>query len=146
MFKKEAEEYANKYVTEGVDELKIKVIKGHWQDGAEFGYNKANEKIKLIKATYRQSLDFLTNQIEELHKANEWHYPSKGEYPKDGKKVLCILGDFENDNLEVGHYSQVEEDSKRWRFEDYDLPDDSENGWGVYAWKEIVPPKEEEND
>ena len=50
MFEKEAEEYANKYVTEGVDELKIKVIKGHWQDGAEFGYNKGkNEAIKHLK-------------------------------------------------------------------------------------------------
>lgn len=90
-----------------------------FKDGAEFGYNKAKE----------------------------WHYPSKGEYPKDEKKVLCILGDFENDNLEVGYYSQVEGDSKRWRFEHYDLPDDSENGWGVSAWKEIVLPKEiKEND
>lgn len=46
MFEKESEEYANKYVTEGVDELKIKVIKGHWQDGAEFGYNKAKEEMQ----------------------------------------------------------------------------------------------------
>ena len=79
-------------------------------------------------------------------KANEWHYPSKGEYPKDEKRVLCILGDFENDNIEVGYYSQVEGDSKRWRFEDYDLPDDSENGWGVSAWKEIVLPELKENE
>ena len=74
-------------------------------------------------------------------KANEWHYPSKGEYPKDEKKVLCILGDFENINLEIGYYSQAESDSNRWRFENYDLPDDSEDGWGVSAWKEIVLPE-----
>ena len=87
-----------------------------FKDGAEFGYNKANE----------------------------WHYVKDGKYPTDDKKVLCILGDFENDNLEVGYYSQVEGDSKRWRFEDYDLPDDSEESWGVSAWKEIVLPKESE--
>ena len=72
---------------------------------------------------------------------DEWHYVKNGVYPTDDKKVLCILGDFENDNLEVGYYSQVEGDSKRWRFENYDLPDDSEECWGVSAWKEIVLPE-----
>ena len=113
MFEKEAEEYASKG---GLPREKhffgVKAIS--FKDGAEFGYNKANE----------------------------WHYVKDGKYPTDDKKVLCILGDFENDSLEVGYYSQVESDSKRWRFEDYDLPDDSEEGWGVSAWKEIVLPKE----
>lgn len=77
----------------------------------------------------------------ECQKEHEWHYVKDGVYPTDDKKVLCILGDFENDNLEVGYYSQVEGDSKRWRFEDYDLPDDSEEDWGVSAWKEIVLPE-----
>ena len=106
MFEKEAEEYVDLSGNRNYTERAFK-------DGAEFGYNKANE----------------------------WHYPSKGEYPKDEKKVLCILGDFENNNLEVGYYSQVEGDSERWRFNDYGLPDDSENDWGVSAWKEIVLPK-----
>ena len=44
MFEKEAEEYADRYVTEGVDELKRKVIKGPLQDGAIFGYNKGKEE------------------------------------------------------------------------------------------------------
>lgn len=117
MFEKEAEEYADK--NSGTRSLPIheayaRGLEEGFQDGAEYGYNKANE----------------------------WHYVKDGVYPTDDKKVLCILGDFENDNLEVGYYSQVEGDSKRWRFEDYDLPDDSENGWGVSAWKEIVLPKE----
>ena len=112
MFEKEAEEYAEK-VYGSSTEIDHYGIADAFKDGAEFGYNKANE----------------------------WYYPSKGEYPKDEKKVLCILGDFENDNLEVGYYSQVEGDSKRWRFEDYDLPDNSEEDWGVSAWKEIVLPE-----
>ena len=50
MFEKEAEDYADKYVTEGVDELRRKVIKGHWQDGATFGYNKGRkEMVNVIK-------------------------------------------------------------------------------------------------
>lgn len=78
----------------------------------------------------------------ECQKEHKWHYVKDGEYPKDESKVFCILGDFENDNCEVGYYSQVEGDSKRWRFEDYDLPDNSEEDWGVSAWKEIALPKE----
>ena len=124
MFEKEAEEYREKekdkgyyWVTQEMEQSELDtIIDESFKDGAEFGYNKANE----------------------------WHYVKDGKYPKDEKRVLCILGDFENDNLEVGYYSQVEGDSERWRFEDYDLPDDSEEGWGVSAWKEIVLPKESE--
>ena len=74
---------------------------------------------------------------------DDWHYVKDGEYPKDESKVLCILGDFENDNCEVGYYFQgKQEDNKRWCFQNYNLPDDSEEDWGVSAWKEIVLPKE----
>lgn len=87
-----------------------------FQDGAEFGYNKANE----------------------------WHYPSKGEYPKDNKPVLCILGDIDSENCEVGYYNDVGS-GEPWHFETYHLPDeDGDNAWGVSAWKEIVLPKENE--
>ena len=113
MFEKEAEEYGDSFEWTNDDRV-IDYSKQGFQKGAEFGYNKANE----------------------------WHYVKDGKYPTDDKKVLCILGAFENDNLEVGYYSQVEGDSKRWRFENYDLPDDSEEDWGVSAWKEIVLPKE----
>ena len=74
---------------------------------------------------------------------DDWHYVKDGKYPKDESKVLCILGDFENDNCEVGYYFQgKQEDNKRWCFQNYNLPDDSEEDWGVSAWKEIVLPKE----
>ena len=121
MFEKEAEEYTNN-VLKGVNcnignprarQINSIDVEEAYQKGAEFGYNKANE----------------------------WHYPSKGEYPKDEKNVLCILGEFENINLEVGYYSQKENERERWRFSEYSTPDDSEDGWGVYAWKEIVLPK-----
>ena len=77
MFEKEAEErlpqaeieYCNSFVTKcEFDELpfeeRVRFISGYlkgFKDGAEFGYNKANE----------------------------WHYPSKGEYPKDMSKEKC---------------------------------------------------------
>ena len=63
MFEKEAEERAKDY-TEN-KERQIAYECG-FLDGAEFGYNKANE----------------------------WHYVKDGDYPKDNKTVLalCIVG------------------------------------------------------
>ena len=118
MFEKEAEEYAeeNKEVDwEGFDKNKEDLEKA-FKDGAEFGYNKANE----------------------------WHYVKDGDYPKDNKPVLCILGDIDSDNCEVGYYNDVGS-GEPWHFETYHLPDDDgDNAWGVSAWKEIVLPKESE--
>ena len=63
MFEKEAEEYRDKekdkgyyWVTQEMEQSELDtIIDESFKDGAEFGYNKANE----------------------------WHYPSKGEYPKE---------------------------------------------------------------
>lgn len=72
MFEKEAKEYADK-VYGNRTEMDYYGIADAFQDGAEFGYNKANE----------------------------WHYPSKGEYPEKGKEILLytktlglIFGEF----------------------------------------------------
>ena len=128
MFEKEAEEYRenkrHKSFREDVGNVQIDYnaylnnLANAFKDGAEFGYNKANE----------------------------WHYPSKGEYPKDENNVLCILCEFENNNLEVGYYSQKEYERERWRFSEYNTPDDSECDWGVSAWKEIVLPELKESE
>ena len=73
MFEKEAEEYLDtesKYLIEDNEGNIINIakkVKQSFKDGAEFGYNKANE----------------------------WHYPAKGEYPEKGKEILLytkILG------------------------------------------------------
>lgn len=98
MFEKETEEY---YETEtpmienitGLD-FQNEITKA-FQKGAEFGYKKANE----------------------------WHYPSKGEYPKDEKKVLVLLKDVEEPILD--YYRQ----DRLWN---YALKDE------VIAWKEII--------
>ena len=117
MFEKEAEEYTVK-VHRYKDNLKEPIqdedVFDAFKDGAEFGYNKANE----------------------------WHYVKDGDYPKDNKPVLCILGDVDVDNCEVGYYNDVG-NGEPWHFETYHLPDDDgDNAWGVIAWKEIVLPKE----
>ena len=121
MFEKEAEKYIKEHTffdeEYGVQSLDV-VSKTIFKDGAEFGYNKANE----------------------------WHYVKDGDYPKDNKPVLCILGDIDSDNCEVGYYNDVGS-GEPWHFETYHLPDDDgDNAWGVIAWKEIVLPKESKQD
>lgn len=89
------------------------VLANTWQKGAEFGYNRANE----------------------------WHYPSKGEYPKEYEDILiCFLTEEGMKDLVRG-----------WR--EYDSENDRHifkylNVLGtqyletVIAWKEIVLPEE----
>ena len=59
MFEKEAEEYANRKCGT-IQDNEWKFCKVDWQQGAEFGYNKANE----------------------------WHYVKDGDLPKEIKKYL----------------------------------------------------------
>lgn len=56
MFEKEAEEYCMHQSL--LEDVRDNICKA-FEDGAEFGYNKANE----------------------------WHYPSKGEYPKENAEL-----------------------------------------------------------
>ncbi len=96
-----------------------------FQNGAEFGYNKANE----------------------------WHYPSKGEFPKCDEETQLIF--YVNCYYEVGDETKIikrtvfgfykksflNDDVKLFvekskGYEDEHLPKD------VIAWKEIVLPKE----
>ena len=115
MFEKEAEEYAieNWEHYEG-GQNDSKALKQAYLAGAEFGYNKANE----------------------------WHYPSKGEYPKEGENVLCYC----KCRTEIKFYSTghtvIGGDNKiRW------WSSDRSEKLKVYAWKDITPLKEvEENE
>lgn len=110
----------------------------------------AEEYRKDLKSKFLLSepqLDFACQGFKDgYNKANEWNYPSKGEYPKDEKNVLCVLGEFENNNLEVGYYRQKEDERERWRFSEYSTTDNSESDWGVSAWKEIVLPELKESE
>ena len=76
------------------------------------------------------------------NKANEWHYPSKGEYPKEGENVLCCCKVVNAKFYSIGH-TVIGGDTKiRWWASN--RPEELE----VYAWREIVFPegvKENEN-
>ncbi len=111
MFEKEAKEYKERNTgtrSLPTHEAYARGLEEGFQDGAEFGYNKANE----------------------------WHYPSKGELPKEDtaeKETLYLLwfGADDSDYLS-GLFSQ----GRFWCFD---------SGWfetnEVIAWKEIVLPE-----
>ena len=108
MFEKEAEEYAIEnweYYEEGKNDSKE--LKQAYLAGAELGYNKANE----------------------------WHYPSKGEYPKEGENVLCYCKcRTEIKFCCVGHTIIGGDNKIRW------WPSDRSEKLNVIAWKDITPP------
>lgn len=118
MFEEEAKKHKEEFITiyisvggglKAADMIGIQKEQSY-QEGAEFGYNKANE----------------------------WHKVSDGVIPKENKMCLLYLGNRFNPItgwIENGI----------WHFED----DRKSSVWQtkVIAWKEIIPPKEiEEND
>ena len=71
------------------------------------------------------------------NKTNEWHYPSKGEYPKECENVLCYCKcRTEIKFCCVGHIVAGGDDKIRW------WSSNRSEELNVYAWKEIVLPKE----
>lgn len=148
MFENEAEEYADEQFGCGDGYYEWTDVKQGFQDGAEFGYNKCKKELNQKGLALQSDMDKTIEQNialkKELENANEWHYVKDEDYPKDNKPVLCILGDIDLDNCEVGYYNDVGS-GEPWHFETYHLPDDDgDNAWGVSAWKEIVLPKESE--
>ena len=113
MFEKEAEEYATRECCTTCNNINhfCKEKCECWtfaKKGVEFGYNKANE----------------------------WHYPSKGEYPKECENVLCYCKVVNVKFYCVGHIVAGGDNKIRWR------SNDRSEKLNVYAWKEIVIPEE----
>ena len=82
-------------------------------------------------------LDIHELLYEVRERINFWHYPSKGELPKEGDKYLVVL--FKDD--EEPHIAEVKDGwFKHPVFSEYLCPCDSDT---VFAWQYIVPPKEE---
>lgn len=98
--------------------------------------------MRLIDADAKETIiNGATDAIRALGKAptvDLWHYPSKGEYPKEDEEVLCELLDGTHD---VGKYcpskyKEYQEYEPPWDFGDY-LED------YIECWQYIVSPKEE---
>ena len=107
MFEKEAEEIMrqNGCRTHSGNFIQADKVCELIQKGAEFGYNKANE----------------------------WHYPLKGEYPEENAECLCI------DKVWTGQtFTTI------LKCCDGVFIDSNGTPYNVIAWKEIVLPKESE--
>ena len=126
MFEKEAEDKAfEKYpFSENWDSIDLarntKYEEG-FQDGAEFGYNKANE----------------------------WHYVKDGDLPSDfGNYVVCFYGAKGSDAKGKPCWEELCFDAETLRWIDRDtfedLPYVNKEGI-VIAWKEIVLPELKES-
>ena len=126
MFEKEAKEYAiENYETCLYDDLPYtndsKAIEQAFEDGAEFGYNKAFvEADKNLKAI-----------VTDFNKANEWH---KSDTPTSqiNKVVLGYIKDY-NSKM----FCLVKWNGEWW----YDARTYNDRV-KLIAWKEIIPPKE----
>ena len=122
MFEKEAEEYVRK--------IRYDVINWGGKEPEERFYN----EIK-FKQAYLAGAEF------GYHKANEWHYPSKGEYPKECENVLCYCKVVDVKFCSIGHTIIGGDNKIRW------WSSNRSEELNVYAWKEIVIPEEiEQND
>ena len=145
MFEKEAEERARKLeesqtlsVYDNDEDLardiawnegKVAGYEEGFKDGAEFGYNKANE----------------------------WHYVKDGDFPKVGQKCYFIYSNFYGEdnkvifsessiNVLTGVYTfildeETGDETTETCFYD-DINDEEIYEQEVYAWKEIELPKE----
>ena len=114
MFETEAEVYATRECCTYCKALICKEKCECWtfaKKGAEFGYNKANE----------------------------WHYPSKGENPKECENVLCYCccKGTEIKFCCVGHTVTGGDNKIRW------WSNNKTEELHVIAWKEIVLPNHE---
>ena len=123
MFEKEAEDNKPPYAFCALD-TKCELWKDGFQKGAEFGYNKANE----------------------------WHYPSKGELPQCDEETQLIF--YVNCYYEVGGETLIRKRTvlgfykKSFLNDDVKLFVEKSKGYedehlskDVIAWKEIVLPE-----
>ena len=125
MFEKEAEIYAlSNFGFRGKNSQRVVTAKIDYQYGAEFGYNKANE----------------------------WHYPSKGELPQCDEETQLIF--YVNCYYEVGGETLIRKRTvlgfykKSFLNDDVKLFVEKSKGYedehlskDVIAWKEIVLPE-----
>lgn len=88
----------------------------------------------------------LQERIEELEKANEWHYVKDGDLPKHDYGQFLVYVSFLHEKGESGwvdkngdpvptYYCKV-----TWFREKYGF--DKDKGEDIIAWKKIIPPKE----
>ena len=117
MFEKEAEEYADNNFYDLTEEVQ-EIAKVTFKDGAEFGYNKANE-------WHKQDIDDIYDLISK-----DWDIRYFICIMKDKSRVTAIGNCDECCNGEVSVNLFFEHDDEKYYIDD------------IVWWKEVVPPKE----
>ena len=117
MFEKEAEEYVDDYFYDLIEKVQ-EIAKVAFKDGAEFGYNNANE-------WHKQDIDDIYDFITE-----DWSAKCFICIMKDKSRVTAIGNCDECCNGEVSVNLFFEHDNEKYYIDD------------IVWWKEIVPPKE----
>ena len=123
MFEKQAKEYSiENYETCLYDDFPYtndaRAREQSFKDGAEFGYNKANE-------WHKQDIDDIYDLISK-----DWSIRYFICIMKDGRRVTAIGNCDEGCNGEVSVNLFFEHDDEKYYIDD------------IVWWKEIVPPKE----
>ena len=86
---------------------------------------------------FRNEIGCPCEKYKSYKDLNEWHYPSKGEYPKEGEDVLCYCKcRTEIKFYCIGHTIIGGDNKIRWWSSN--RPEELE----VYAWREVVFPEE----
>ena len=136
MFEKEAEEYVPNINWHAYNSKEIREeMMLCYRKGAEFGYKKGQSD-QLVHKQY---------QLNQLRKANEWHYVNwryfaDKAYPES--ETAMYLVQLRNKDLRICEWEVEEGFGCFW-----DITLESIDNDDVYAWKEIVLPKEiKEND
>ena len=93
----------------------------------------ADALLEKMKGTDRYFM--IKFDIEEAPTVNPWHYPSKGEYPTKGDKVLAYV----QSKTKTKMLLEVVYSGEEWN------PANGFLGIGsvVLAWQYIIPPQEE---
>lgn len=123
----------------------------------------ADDRIEFIKNAYCPECDNyngvrcracpINDMIEAIDDAptvDQWHYPSKGEYPPNMQEVLLCLHTEMGQEIVVG-YRDTDSDlheggGHAWGWYDLGnniLQDFADESIKVVAWQYIMPPKEE---
>lgn len=136
-----------------LDELKIHIEKRYSEcsrrsQGLSYGsfYDGYMDCYNTLKQVILGNEEETTELKAELNKAKEWHYPSKGEYPKEGTECLCnIRPKLDESEMLFGNQDfrgvlYYVKNKFLLDKEDYGLINDTSDFTElVIAWKEIVP-------
>lgn len=90
-------------------------------------YDKECEDILIEMSAYS-----IYSIIKDCPIVDQWHYPSRGEYPIEGEEILCKLP---CNHYAVGKYNT--------QFEYFGFENINYTPINIECWQYIIPPKEE---